>query len=443
MAGYGTSAYGTVPYGGSEDTASGPPPTPGWHVDISIGVSSGAWVHTWAIDEAKGDVPDDALILDGLNFGWLMSKPWPNQPDPTVASLGINVPNFTDYADIQDGDPIAIEVHLVNGGPLWASFYGRVTDAQGVPRPGKRHGVTLAVTAVDYTVDVTEVPDAIPAGGSANDFMIVKAAFVNACGGPLPAPGFDDPPDIWTGTLPIEITPLGGASSSRARLDIVLDTAVTLNGTSDGPQSRMILAPLIDSDGFLADAGSGRNFTLDTIDVGGGVAIDVDGAQLARSMTWSRAKGNVPTQTIVNYDDTGTASTATYSQPGAVAPLISQQIDTWLDGLDAAAGYPEIVAIFYTPPLPSATTWQAKSLTWLLHLLDDTTLETLPSPFPDWTAAESDGARWACYNARISATDVDDTCTPDGTDAFAGLLLGASLTITGGRISVTPTIRLT
>lgn len=406
----------------------------GWHADITVGA------HSWSIDEDTGEVPDAVNVLDGLTFGWALADAlWPAQPAAMTASMGINVPNFADVSDVAEGDPVAIEVTLTSASDgVWASFYGRVTDAQAVPRPGKRHGVTLEVTAVDYTIDIAEgVPaDWAGGGGTAADWAIVNAAFVNGCGGALPITGgFGAAPDLWSGPLGLELTP-PGLTTPKVAIDAGLLSAVNLNGTNDGPGRRMIVSPLIGSDGLLP--ATGRQFTLDTIDLSSSQSIAADGDHIARAITWTRVKGDSPTQIVVTF---GGGLTWTSTRAGADTPYVTQQVDTWLAFAPSSALQVEAIGTFY---LPQDSPWQVKTFDWLLYKLDDATLDALPRMFPNWRGAEgADFSRWTCYAAQVVPTGLDDTCTPDGADGFTSQLIGASLSITGGHITVTPVVRRT
>jgi hypothetical protein len=95
----------------------------------------------------------------------------------STASLGINVPDFTsDVSALAEGDPVVIDLTILSEGepsydiddnPVYnttATFYGRISDLQAVPRDG-RNGVTLSVVAVDYTVDLRTLEVWAPGAG--------------------------------------------------------------------------------------------------------------------------------------------------------------------------------------------------------------------------------------------------------------------------------------
>lgn len=413
--------------------------TAAWQVAIAVGEHS--WLIEQDLEEEVGRA--DATVLDDLRFGWAMAgNPYPAQPDAMSAEFSLSLPNFVDYGDLAKGDPVAITVSVPAGGVVAASFYGRVTDLTAKPRDTKEDedddGVTLDVVAVDYTVDPAEhrVPPgpAVIPGDGIFEYDVLQTGFFNGYGDVLPG-DVDGIPDLWTSPTDVEV-PEPFLLEQRARLQVAAVLAQAVNTTTG---TRMILSPLI---AFGELPSSGRLFTLDTIqpypdrDDAYDVLIDADTVDLA--IAWTQVKGDAPDRVLVTYGESNLQTVATRS--GATEPYVDIALQLQLN--DDETTRADEIAGYYLPVDDLDNQWQVKSITWFVDQLDEDELAAFPATlFPQWTAAEGDPDRSACYCQRIWVHNVEPTVQPYSVGPFSGLQVGATARIRDGLLSIDLALR--
>lgn len=401
----------------------------GYQVDVTLAGEA------WSLTETDGEVTDGISVLSGLDFGWaLPGGVWPQQPQPMGASLALTVPNFADLA-VAEGDVCTIEVKATADGPIIARFYGDVTDYHATPRTG-RPGVTLEVTAVDYTVRTAEL-DGLVSG-------IIT----------IPPPDLDVVEFLWPsgglGPGVSDTPPFGGVWTSPSRVLTALpftDDRPSIRGTIDqlllqavnvDDWTRMILSPVV-AGGLLTAAPSARLFTLDTIHAEPSMFNDPAFLEIPASavrldqLDWSNVKGQTINRVLVTGWGGDTTNQTSAFTPGVPIETYAAIATTFLDESSA-----EDVATFYAGI--GFNPWQLDKVT--IPVTRAGVAAIIPADlFPDWTAAEGDPARAACYSRALRFSDVDTTRTPDGSDEITGVLTGARCRIAGGDLELDLTIR--
>lgn len=403
---------------------------PRWVTYIKLGT------HTWTLYENLDpeNVDDDATVIGGLNFGWdIPGDLHPVQPDPMFATLALNVPDFSDFDDLTKGDVVAINVKLFDStpvaAPVVAEFYGRITDLKARPRRG-RPGVTLFVTAVDYTVDLAEETNLYHIGfAEIPEVDYIDGLATNFFGDDVVADG------IWTGPTVYDVKTAKLSDRPKEALDKLLFGSIW----PDTPSTRQVVSPVIFAN-ILAPAG--RFFTLDTIakpDPADDPDATFSADHIDKAIEWAQIKGQVAAKATITYPEqiiTGHPDATADVSLGA-GDHTSMEIAQVLSVLTAQA-----VAEFYlTDPDLYAPWWVDKVsiLPYLVPLADrEVHAADLAKLFPHWTEDEEDPYRSDCYVQRIRIEDTDGTLIPFSTAGavLEGTVRGAALTISRGRASV-------
>jgi hypothetical protein len=383
---------------------------------------------TWDIAPGDGVLADEDEVLDSLSFGWSMPEGlWPLQPDPMQASLAINVPDFTsDIAALVEGDVCTIEVSLIGDEPFptiygdTCAFHGRITDLRAVPR-SKREGVTLSIAAVDYTVDLAELPQWAPTSVFEIEDLLAQlwsermSSAFPTWPGPFEFgnPDIDPSPDLQDVPTRIEQQLL----QATAPIDVTRT-------------HRLILAPYIDPDTHTLD--TGQEWTFDRVYKPPNTdPFVIRCSRIEKdSLEWLYSKESWPT--LIEVNGPGNTETATH---GAAKPRIARIAVDLVDSADV-----EAVADFYLPdPTPSA--WRVN--TFRFHAtrgsgIDD---DEFPSVlFPIWILAPDTPERSSCYGQVIELADVPWHMNPLAPDddppetTVTGRLTGASVTVAGGHV---------
>lgn len=381
---------------------------------------------TWDISHGDGALPDEDDVLDNLSFGWSMPEGlWPMQPEPMTATLALNVPTFTsDVHDLVEGDTCSILVFLTDEDGFHetqtAAFYGRITDLQARPR-SRRDGVTLSVVAVDYTVDLVELPTWAPSGVTDIPTTLeqlwddrIATAFPT-----WPGPFEFGTPDT---------APVADAQDVPTRIANELAQAVApIDAT---PTHRLILAPLIDDTTNTLDAT--QAWTFDRVYK----PPNTDAYSIAcdriekDSFEWLYSKQSWP-----NYVEViGPSATETASH-AAPTPRIARLTVTLVDSADVAD-----VAAFYLPdPTPSG--WRLNTFRFHATRGSGIVIDDAPfQAFPQLHLLPDTAERSSCYGQPIVITDVPNHLNPlaDGepeeTSHVEGRLTAASVTVQGGHV---------
>lgn len=385
--------------------------------------------HSWSIAHTEDTIPDQVVVLAGLQLGWsLPAGIGPIQGDAMSCTLAINVPSFSDVADIEVGTVVAVGLRFVEADTEpWAGFYGRVSDVQAASRVG-RQGVTLSVAAVDYTVDLADEEDWASPGGadpSAKGYVEVIT-------------------DLWAdrpglGTLPTwplvdgngpTVSIGDGANSVAELVKSVLLVAVE----SD---RRVIIAPYVDyTDGQLRV----QHYVFDTIEKAPeDDPWEISAAFMDRStLKWVRNRRSIPGNTLEVSGADGLSSIAVDPDIGS-RKVITQRLSTISSDQDELD---EVAAFYLSPPEPG--TWSLDFANVLTLVLDPTELADLPGDlFPRWGAAPLAPERSSCYGKPVHIGGVPLTENPYGVTSINGALCAASVLVTGGNVRLTTTVRRT
>lgn len=386
--------------------------------------------HTWTVEHAGDQIPDTIEVLAGMAFGWAMPQGiGPVQPDPMTATLAINVPSFADVADIHLGGDVAIEVRFDETAPLpLFAFYGRVTDVQAAHRSG-RTGVTLSIAAVDRTVDLADVEAwALPSPDTAARGLGVLESL------------WDDRTELgalpdWP-ILPVDGPLVAVTATPKSPLEAVKE--ILLVSVDESGSGRLILAPYIGTDGLPDPT---QPYTFDVIAKPNDAhPWEISAGVVERSsLKWVRNRRGVRGNTI-EVSGGPDVSPVVDRVGGIVEKFITERLSTICNDQDEL----QIVADFYFDPPAEENTWAVEFVNVLTRVLDETELADIPGDlFPQWRTALGEPERSSCYGMPVHIAGVPVTENPCGAIAIDGSLCGASVSVAGGNVTLSTTVRRT
>lgn len=398
--------------------------------------------HHWDIESnpTPGPLTDDLLVLDGLRFGWSMPQGlWPQQPDPMVAAVAVNVPDARDIADLAEGDPVAIEVtlHPDDTEPTFA-FYGRITDLQATPRGGDRTGVTLSVVAVDYTTDMAEVTFVSTVATTSSVVDVLENVWDDG--------GLGDFPTFPTLFGFSDLDLIGTDDILTAQQIVTQQLLQTIGFSGFSPARRIILAPNIDP--ITRRPTTSQPWMFDVVSKFAEVAefeipssaVELDSAR------WRFQKGTGPTR--VEATGPWIPLDFVYAEHSGVTRHVTERVSTTLQhDTDGQA-----VADFYLPT-DEVSRWQLDTFRYLLTRAedDDDDLEAFYQglmPYHTGPTGDPDG-RAACYGHPIAVTNIPAHLVPIDIDGAGeeitvfGRLCGVELTISGRHVALDIQLRQT
>lgn len=411
---------------------------------------------TWTVDYDPADDTPPAPTLGPVApltiRESLPDKPVPAQPDPPIATFGLAAADAADLAGVVKG----ADCHLVftaTGNPDPIFFDGNVSDVVLTPakvRDGAGGplvaGVIAQVVAVGYlaqlfdeTATVDEAVDigaevwsgarmAYLFGDSPWEFVAALAgdwtygdrrkpkSFANDAIGPNLVEVFDSHPVYDFGDV-------GGKPLGRVVVQPVLDVDRNLVAPPDASWVYDLgTAPAAIAPGVFGDAGAGYGVTFPPA---AGDDPLINGWHVDRSVSFVQRKGTNVTKTVVRYLAADGQKARSASRDNGVKPSTIHTIDT--DLIDAATGDVDAatlagdIAAMYLPPANLAA-WGVDEITWRLY---DDVAGRKPPPLGELVV--------------IAPLPVSQN--PNGREWLTGLVAGWLLTISGGRPTVTLSLR--
>lgn len=423
-------------------------------VELSLAPNGSAPTHSWTVN--SGDVPDEAdtsQVLDGLSISWSFpeSDPWPSQPDPPTARVGLLLDDMSEIADIGLGDVLNVEV--TSAGNRLAQMSGRI--GQMPARPVRRlvagvmvRKMLVDILVVDFLVDladaykvtgswpdedvhvrwgriVTAVADqggpVIPQLSPLIDEYVMEAADVSS----LPARGLLD--DILR---QINTNPDSGYLRGVLDVDVADDTgAYEVDLNFIGPASILTPTP----PGVLALVGHVLSVTFD----GGspspkGIEIPSDFVE-EDTIQWIALKyDNVRKVTV-----TGTSGQDSAENLGAFGTELSLS-STFGDlpsdpvAISSPVARQRMAAMYL--PRPDRISWSLDTFTWRPT---DAALADLDYPLTV-SSQKIDADDERIVQAPVVITGLDPVVNPGSDSPFYGGTLSAlTLTIAAGNVLVT------
>lgn len=419
---FGSGIFGSGFFGGTADLADAPDNN--YAIDLRIGP------HTWAISSADTVAVDATTqVLDGLRTTWGFpdSDPWPSQPQPMSARVGLLAHDVNSFVDLELGMPVmARAVDLVTGS-LLAAFYGRLADAQSGPVKRGTQLVTLYdLAAVDFLVDLAEtlIDGTWPAESSTARLAHIADAINAVSAIPFTVPA--GIPDVDVAALEVKA---GKASEVLEDLLKVLATTT--------PWTRWVLVPVFGPDpvtsapepiAFTAAAQVAQETEPGplpaTFVVNAGIlelVVDpdrtLDACTVELATTWSKRKKRGTNQVTV----AGDFGTVLVANPG---PPVRTSIDTDLTNRRDAL----VVGAMYLPELDTSNGWECDRFTWRVDPDDQALLERMvPDPIdPDPPP---------CYRMPVTVYPIPDAINPaNDLGIYAGQVGRLDLTISRRRI---------
>lgn len=397
---------------------------------ITLTIGSTSWTR---VQSDPADLSSGVEIADTLRVAWRFPDgPWPSQPDPVEAAVGLITDDVSNLTWIAVGDPVSIVGDTLETTPVeWVRFHGRVAEVTMTPIPRGENDpwALFTVQAVDYTVDPADQPVTVAARSSESveDRLgaIIDAAAV--AGFTVAAPAA-----YPVGTL-------AAADAVEGNLVPLLDDVLMQTAEVPGHEgfARLVVSPEVAAGAFvgfqlvpvvgiiedtdLIDGLPGRLvwsdglLVLDVTSTGDAVPANL----VELGTTWARTKES----DVQAVEVSGAFGSVTVSRPGGT---VTRHLESDLT-VEADAA---VVAAMYLPD--AGSTFTARGLVYRPAEPAD-----LAGWFPDPTASGAPRA----YVMPVVVAGLVSTVDVNGRGYYAGQLSTVDLIIDQGQILVSFAIR--
>lgn len=408
--------------------------------------------------------PTEPQVLDGLTIGWRFGGDLhPGDVDPVEATLAIYADQVADASALTLGATILVQVTDPAQTTTIAELCGRVAELTAAPvrrKDGPR--LVYTVRAVDYTVDLAEAR--LPAAtytartvGSAIDRVVIDLFNTDQ---PLPQDITESVSfvDLSAATVAAYEVPEGDNASIRLRAFLALladDTTLGLDPEYQTWERRFLVAMGDAVDGTPKAAGTYLSYTGTvgahallpgrltlggdgivrlTFPDGGDRVLSGARAPLA-ALAWRQGKDQGPTRVTVKSPQDPPVYAAQTAENTAATYKAAVTVDA---DVSNAADALALAAMYVTGPDDSDSLWNADKLQYVAG----DTITHLFGLFPP----QAEGVQLWNYFAEVPVVVPD---LHPGIDLvgvgghYAGLLDGADLTISGGRVVLDFRIRRT